>query len=228
MTNARAAALLSAGFAIGAAVAGFNLRRTASDPRPESAPPATAASERLRPACSDAPEVAARAQIVDRMAKEAEALLTANLEAHFLPPRNLPARFSGRAIEHTLKSSIDAARVKAELLGTDCSEYPCVTTARAHSAEDMQKIKDQFFEQAVYTGDIKQLARAKGDGPTDYRFGATIYPATDPRRDEIFAALTRRLGAARLGPGAPHPELPPFAPDTIGSNRASPNTTTVP
>jgi hypothetical protein len=228
MTNARAAALLAAGFAIGAAVAGFNLRGTAPDPRPESDPPATAASEHLPPACSDAPELAARAQILDRMAKEAEALFTANLEAHFLPPRNLPARFGGREIEHTLKGSIDAAGVKAELLGTDCSEYPCVTTARAHSAEDLQKIKDQFFEQAAYVGDIKQLARAKADGPTDYRFGATIYPATDPRRGEIFAALTRRLGAARLGPGAPHPELPPFVPDTIGSNQAPPTATKSP
>jgi hypothetical protein len=92
-----------------------------------------------------------------------------------------------------------------------------VTTARVQSAEDLQKIKDRFFDQPVYATDTKQLARASGDGPTDYRFGATIYPATEPRQSEIFAALSRRLGIAGIGPGSTRPERHPLPPDTIGS-----------
>jgi hypothetical protein len=220
MTIGRIATFTCAGFALGAALAGVGLRVRRLDPGSE-APLAEALGRgRTRPGCIVAPEVAARAAIVDGMAKEAERLFAANLRAHFLPPGNLPDRFRGEAIEQTLRSAIRTAGIQAEVLGTDCREYPCVTTARVRSAEEMQKIKDQFFDQATYAGDMKQLARANADDPTEYRFGATIYPTSDPRQDEIFAALTRRLGVARLGPGSLRPEAPSHPPATIGASTA--------
>jgi hypothetical protein len=80
----------------------------------------------------------------------------------------------------------------------------------------MKKIKDHFFDDRSYAGDMKQLIRARGEDRNEFRFGATSYPAADPRQGEIHAALTRRLGVARLGPGSRNPEASPFAPDTIG------------
>ena len=77
--------------------------------------------------------------------------------------------------------------------------------------------RDRFFEQPSYGEDIKQLTRARAEDPREYRFGVTVYPASDPRLGEILAALGRRLGVARLGPGSRDPAAPPFAPDTLGA-----------
>jgi hypothetical protein len=222
MTRARTAAWVAAGFALGGlAAAAWNLGRG----RPEPAPAVTAAAaatetDRAARACADDQEVMTRAARVDALSRQADALSLANAQAHFRPPADLPARFSGKAIEAALHTSILAAGVDAEILGTDCSEYPCVTTGRTRSAADLQKVKDQFFAQATYAADLKQLTRARADDPREYRFAATVYQSTDPRIGEIFAAFTRRLGVARLGPGSLHPGAPPFPPDTIGSDRA--------
>jgi len=223
MTGARTRAWVAAGFALGALAAVWTLGRGRSRPTTASASAsASRASESapIRPVCADDEEVAARAARVEQLSKEAESLFVANAHAHFRAPKDLPARFSGKAIEETLFRSILAAGVDAEVLGTDCSEYPCVTTARTRSAEDLQKIKDRFFEQPAYASDIKQLSRARSDDPREQRFGATVYQDTDPRIGELFAAFTRRLGVARLGPGSLRPDAPPLPPDTIGSERA--------
>jgi hypothetical protein len=219
MITARTTAWLAAGFLAGALIGVWNLRRD----RAPAAPPAAVAAE--TPAavaggpqgCVDAPEVAARAARVAQLAAEVERLRLDNALGHFHPPPDLPARFSGRSIERTLQSAFLAAGVDAEILGTDCDEYPCVTRARTRSAADLQAIKDHFFDQPAYGGDTKQLARARSDDPREYRFGATIYPSTDPRLGEIQAAFTRRLGLARLGPGSLRPDAPPFPRATIGS-----------
>ena len=213
---------VAAGFTLGALVGVWNMSRARSAAQPvalastpsEGAPASTARG------CRDDTEVAAHAARVDELSKEAESLFFDNAQAHFRPPKDLPARFGGKAIEETLHRSILAAGVDAQILGTDCSEYPCVTTARARSAEDLQKIKHHFFDQPAYGSDIKQLARARADDARDYRFGATIYQSTDPRGGELFAALTRRLGFARLGPGSGNPGAAPRSLDTIGSDGA--------
>jgi len=217
MTPRRAGAWAFVGFVVGGAIAGLNVRRAPGVDRAPAASDGDSDGRTPLP-CTDPPELATRAATVDRMHKEAETLFIANLQGHFLPPEGLPARFSGPAIERALQTAIVAAGVKAEALGTDCSEYPCLATARVHSEEEMQKIKDQFFDHPGYAADMKQLARARGAGPTEYRFGATAYPATDPRQGEIVAALDRRLGAARMGPGSPRPERHPLPPDTIGAS----------
>jgi hypothetical protein len=222
VTRARAAGLLALGFALGGTTALWNLGRARRGAEPEPSARAVVAVAAARPTCPDSPERAARAARVKELSSTSEALFQDNLHARFRQPENLPVRFSGRAIEEALHGAIAAAGVQAEILGTDCNEYPCMTTARTRSAADMQKIKDHFFDQPAYAGDIKQLGRARSDGPEEYRFGATIYPAGDARRGEIFAALTRRMGVARLGPGSMHPEVPPFAPDTLGAGASSP------
>jgi hypothetical protein len=222
MTRLRSRAWVARGFALGAVVAVWNLARARSTPAPAS--PALAARDaagvEVRPGCKDDAEVAWRAARVQAMGKDVDALFLANTQAHFRPPKDLPPRFGGKAIEETLHQSILAAGVHAEILGTDCREYPCVTMARTRSAEDLQKIKDQFFDQPAYASDMKQLSRARSDTAREYRFAATVYQSTDPRQAEIFAAYTRRLGVARLGPGSLRPGANPFPPDTIGSDRA--------
>jgi len=221
MTPMRTRAFVAAGFALGALVALWNGGRARSKPEPVSmASAAPEAPGDSIPGCKDDAEVVARAARVHEMKKEAESLFLANAQAHFRPPKDLPTRFDSRAIEETLHRSILAAGVDAEILGTDCSEYPCVTTARTRSADDLQKIKDQFFDQPAYGSDMKQLGRARSDSAREYRFGATIYQSTDPRQGEIFAAYTRRLGVARLGPGSLRPGADPFPPETIGAERA--------
>ena len=220
MTARRVAAWLAVGFAVGGlAAAALNLRLGRVGVEPRAAAASAQAAEAARDQCVDPPEVFALARSVDQLGQRAETLYVANTLAHFQPPKDLPERFSGEAIERTLRQSVEAAGVKAEIVATDCSEYPCVTTALAASAEDMQKIKDQFFEQPTYAGDIKQLARARGAGPKEYRFGATIYQSTDPRRGELYAALRRRLGVARLGPGSMYPDAHPFPADTVNGRQ---------
>jgi hypothetical protein len=222
MTSTRTRAWIVACFALGALASVWHLRGAGAKPEPASpvAAPSEAVDATIRPGCQDDGEVVARAARVEAMRKEAESLLVANEHARFRPPKDLPARFGGRAIEETLHRSIRAAGVDAEILGTDCSEYPCLTMARTRSAADLQKIKDEFFDQPAYGADIKQLTRARSADPREYRFGATVYQDTDPRLGELFAAFTRRIGVARLGPGSVRPDAPPLPPDTIGSERA--------
>jgi hypothetical protein len=124
VTGARAWALAAIGFTIGGAIGGWRLHRNPADGRHAPASSSFPADgDRDRPACAELPEVAARAVMVDTMGREAESLLAANLLAHFLPPKDLPARFSRGALEQALRTSIDAAGVQAEVLATDCSEY---------------------------------------------------------------------------------------------------------
>jgi hypothetical protein len=222
MTSVRTRAWVAVGFALGALVGVWNLGRAQSSPQRASLTPLAAPEAAAGPIptdCKDDAEVAARATRVGAMSKEAEALFLANSQARFLPPKELPARFSGKAIEETLHRSILAAGVDAEILGTDCNEYPCVTTARARSTADVRKIKEQFFDQPTYAADIKQLSPARADDPKELRFGATIYQSTDQRPAELLAAFSRRLGVARVGPGSLRPGIPRFAPDTLGSDR---------
>jgi hypothetical protein len=218
--RAHTAVRVAAGFALGALVAVWSLGR--AQPKRASEVSVSAAPEAAQAPTAGAAdsEVTARAARVGQLSRQAESLFQANLLAHFQPPKDLPARFSGNAIEAALHSSIVAAGVDAEILGTDCSEYPCIAKGRTRSAADLQKIKDQFFDQPVYSADLKQLSRGRGDDPREYRFAATVYPSTDPRLGEIFASFTRRLGVARLGPGSLRPNAPPFPPDTLGSDRA--------
>jgi hypothetical protein len=220
MTRAHTTLWAAAGFALGGLVAGWNLGRGRDKPAPAIPVVAATQTERAAPACAADVDVTTRATRVDALSKQADALFLANSQAHFHPPKDLPVRFSGKTIEGALHTSILAAGVDAEILGTDCSEYPCVTTGRTRSAADLQKIKDQFFDQPTYAADLKQLTRARADDPREYRFAATVYQSSDPRLGEIFAAFTRRLGVARLGPGSLRPDAPPFPPDTIGSDRA--------
>ena len=223
-TRTRLPGWVAVGLTLGALAGVWNLRRARGTGEP--APAASAQPEAAgtpandRAGCRDDAEVAVRSARVEAMRKEAESLFYDNSQAHFRPPKDLPARFTGKAIEETLHRAILAAGVNAQILGTDCSEYPCVTRARAHSDEDLLKIKHQFFEQAAYGSDTKQLARSRTDDPEDYLFGATIYQSTDPRDGEIFAALSRRLGFARLGPGSRRPGAAPRPLDTIGSDHA--------
>jgi hypothetical protein len=221
-TRTRTRAWAAAGFALGALAGIWNLERARlkAEPPASAAAPSTNVGASIRAGCEEEAGVTARAARVAEMSKEAESLFVANTGAHFRPPQNLPARFSGNAIEEALHRSILAAGVAAEILGTDCSEYPCVTTARTRSAADLQAIKDHFFDQPAYASDIKQLAPARTDDPREHRFGATVYQDTDPRLGELFAALTRRLGVAPLGPGSRRPGAPPLPTDTIGSDRA--------
>jgi hypothetical protein len=221
MTTTRIGSWVAVGLALGTLAGVWNLRRARGTGEPAAAaaaqPEATGAAANDPAGCQDDPAVAVRSARVEALRKEAESLFYDNSQAHFRPPKALPARFSGKAIEETLHNAILAAGVDAQILGTDCSEYPCVTRARARSDEDLLKIKHQFFDQPAYGSDTKQLARSRTDDPEDYLFGATIYQSTDPRDGEIFAALSRRLGFARLGPGSRHPGAAPRPLDTIGS-----------
>jgi hypothetical protein len=220
MKPTRLGAWAVAGFALGALAAVWSFPRTRSTPAATLPAAGEVAAAPLPSACRDDAEVATRTARVEALNKEAESLFAANTLAHFQPPKDLPGRFGGKMIAEALHQAILAAGVEAEILGTDCREYPCVTTARARSAEDMQKIKHQFFEQPAYGADMKQVVRTRTEDPREYRFGVTVYQSTDPRGEELYAALGRRLGFARLGPGARQPGADPLPPETIGSERA--------
>jgi hypothetical protein len=199
-----AAGAAALGFASVAAI-GAALR-----PRDETGRRPAAAIERATvttpaPACDRRARLDDLRKIEAGLAGRIEELTAADATARFLPPRDLPARFSGTAVRTAVDAAIGASGVVGRVDEVDCSAFPCLVVARYARADQLGRLQRELRHNPEYSSDVA-LVMPMGDAPEGggTLVGVIVFPRTEPRAAEILAAFKRRRADAlekRVGAG---------------------------
>jgi hypothetical protein len=179
------------GFASVSAVGGALRRRRPVDTADPT--PATTAA----PACDRWARLDDLRKIEDNLASRIAELTAADAVARFLPPRDLPARFSGPAVRAAVETAIAATGVGGRVDEVDCSAYPCLVLAHYAHGGELGKLQSELRHSPDYGNDIA-LALPMGEDPAGggTLIGAIVFPRTEPRAAEILASFKRRRGEA--------------------------------
>jgi hypothetical protein len=192
------------GFATVAVIGGALRPRDAPGRRP-------AAPIERAPVTTPAPASDRRARLDDLrkieagLASRIEELTAADATARFLPPRDMPARFSGAAVRAAVDAAIGASGVAGRVDEVDCSAFPCLVVAHYARADQLGRLQRELRRNPEYSTDVA-LAMGMGDAPEGdgTLVGVIVFPRTEPRAAEILAAFKRRRADAlekRLGDG---------------------------
>jgi hypothetical protein len=197
---------LSNGFAAAAAAllgfAGVSFIGGALRPR-KSADAHPAATVEPKPAVEAAQSCDRQARLDDlrkiesSLASQIEELTAADATARFLPPRDMPVRFSGPAVRTAVEAAITASGVGGRVDEVDCSAYPCLVVGHYARGDLLGKLQHELARNPDYASDIT-LVRPMGKDPAGggTLVGAIVFPRTEPRAAEILAAFKRRRADA--------------------------------
>jgi len=136
-------------------------------------------------------------RIEAKLTSRVDELTAADATARFLPPRDVPIRFSGTAVRTAVETAIGASGVGGRVDEVDCSAFPCLAIAHFARGELLGKLQRELRRSPEYADDIA-LVTKMGDDPAGggALVGAIVFPRNEPRAAEILAAFKRRRAEA--------------------------------
>ena len=190
-----AAAAAALGFACVSAIGGALRPRKPVDPEGTASvaegsmqPPERRCDRRTRLSDLDKLEASLASQI--------EELTAADATARFLPPRDLPARFSGPQVRTAVEAAFSATGVDGRVDEVDCSEYPCLVIGHYARRDQLGKLQRELRLRPEYSTDVMMVMPMGEDPAGGTLVGAIAFPRNEPRAAEILESFRRRRADA--------------------------------
>jgi hypothetical protein len=130
------------------------------------------------------------------LASQIDELTAADATARFLPPRDLPARFSGPAVRTAVEAAIGATGVDGRVDEVDCSAYPCLVIGHYARHDQLGKLQRELRLRPEYSTDVMMVMPMGEDPAGGTLVGAIAFPRNEPRAAEIVEAFRRRRADA--------------------------------
>jgi len=195
LSGIAAAAAAMVGFAGVSAVGGA--LRSGKSVDPGLAPPSESESAvEAAPTCDRRSRLDDLRKMESNLASQIEELTAADATARFLPPRDMPVRFSGPVVRTAVETAIAASGVGGHVDEVDCSAYPCLVIGHYERADLLGRLQRGLRDNPEYAGDIALVMPMGRDPAGGTLVGAIVFPRNEPRAAEILAAFKRRRADA--------------------------------